>query len=137
MGLVATSITIVRTVNIFRIDENNPMLPATFFPPVINNIMWSVVEIGLLIVCANLPSLYALARHPTFHTSSSQSPPTYGNSKGQRAGIHYDSHGISRNDASVSTSAFGQRTTTTSSEEHIVSPEEGIHMSTRIVINRE
>lgn len=138
MGLVATSITIVRTVNMFVIVKSNPMLPATFFPKVINNIMWSAVEIGLLILCANLPSMYALVLRPTLNSSASQSHATYSNSKGPRAGLQYDPHGVRRKDASVSASAFGQRaTTTTSSEEHIVSPEEGIHMSTRVVINRE
>ncbi len=153
VGLIATAVTIVRMVRMIEIRRVPPPFLPIWLPMVMNNIMWSEIEIAVLIMCANLPGIYALWRKPKSTSSSSNRTPgsyghagSYGDGKGQR-GLHYDSLGgggggggsASRKESgAAAVSAFGNRTTTTSSsEEHIVAQPDGIHLSTRVVVNVE
>lgn len=138
VGLVATVITIVRMVRMIQIRRVPPERVPTWLPMVMNTIMWSEIEIAILIMCANLPGIYALWRRPK-PTSSNRTPGSYGDAKSPARGLHYDSIGGSKKEASAAaSSAFGNRTTTTSSsEEHIVSQPDEIHLSTRVVVNVE
>ncbi|KAI9794453.1 MAG: hypothetical protein M1816_005523 [Peltula sp. TS41687] len=137
-----------------------PPLVTVWLTVMMKNIMWSEIEISVLIVCANLPGIYALVKRPSASSAiggSKRSPYYHGYADGgyTRRGASISARGVShdlrdefdlpvKDETSIEPSAHGPRTTTmtmasvNSSEERIIQtsqPDEGIHMSTKIVVN--
>ncbi|KAI9825359.1 MAG: hypothetical protein M1826_007037 [Phylliscum demangeonii] len=97
-------------------------------------IMWSLVEVYLITLCANLPALAALFRKRGWQmTSRSRSRP----SKLRTATFDYELSDNDPKQRAVSISAVGRHHTVNSSEEHIIPLHRDIVRSTRVMVSVE
>jgi hypothetical protein len=161
MGLIGTAVTILRMVKLLNIRRTPMPLIVVFLGRLMDNIMWSMVEISVLIVCANLPGIYALLRRGDPQTTPASSGAAAGNSRKKPTGSYYSSdnrtprglsglgHSVRRSatDIGVAVSAYGDHyhhrhhntpPPTSASEEAIIIQEpDCIHLQTRVVIDVE
>lgn len=154
-GLLGTAITILRVVIMIQIRRVPPALVTVWVSKMMNNIMWSEIEISILIICANIPGIYAIVKRPSASSTTGKRSPYYYNNTGytktgdssqqQRRGASISVGGVGarsivgddydlrldKPQPSTSASAFGRTSNTSlsSSEEHIIhrpqSPDDG------------
>lgn len=159
-GLLGTAITILRVALMVEIRRVPSPLATVWLTRMMKAIMWSEIEISILILCANLPGIYALLRSSASSTTSKggrRSSYYHGYADGgyTRRGASVSAGGVApglrdgydlqtKDETGIAASALGPATTTmtmaslNSSEERIIQPpqpDEGIHMSTKVVVN--
>ncbi len=164
VGLVGTAVTILRMVKLLDIRRTPFSLIVVFLGRLMDNIMWSMVEISLLIVCANLPGIYALSRRGGEQTTAASSGAAAGSSRKKPTSSYNSSdnrtsrgfiglgHSVRRGttDIGVAASAYGDHyhhrhhsrgnapPPTSASEEAIIIQEpDAIHLQTRVIIDVE
>ncbi len=134
LGLAGTAILVLRLVKHFRIRRTPPDLVPVWVGALMDAITWSMIEVGVLILCANLPGLYALLTRRSPNVSSK--PLAY--SWSSRGAPH--DYGLRNRDTKsgpVSSSAFGNSRLGSSggeSRDRIVAQPDAIFVSTRVSV---
>lgn len=135
IGILVTAATISRLVIVVQLlklyeSQKSFKLTPDDLAKFVQVIIWAEVELNLALCCANLPAFATLWK--TLNTPKV----TYFTGSGKTHQYHADAYALGnrgRNAGTVSTKA----TTTTSSQERIVVPNNDIVRSTEVVVNVE
>lgn len=136
-GMVGTAATIVRLVKLFQIRSMPKELFTDLLGAVMDNIAWSMIEVGLLILCANLPGIYALHRRREASKASKGSYRSGYSDPNPTPRLDYDLESKHREHTGTVTSAYGHCSSTSSSNEQIIAEPDTIHLSTRVAVEVE